>query len=121
MTTEIAGLSTFVARLLLQLGIHGHGTITVPGNAATAWKTILYKCANGGRPYYRISRLGCNGGSSESDNGCAWSAEHDGEDCKMVVLLGRCATYTGGEMLRCRWQQVQPKEDVILKNDHALG
>jgi len=121
MTIEIAGLLAIVARLLLRLGIHGHGTITVPGNAATAWKTILYKCANGGRPYYRISRLGCNGGSSESDNGCAWLAEHDEEDYKMVDLVGRGTRNIGGEMLRCRWQRLQPRDDVSLKNDHALG
>jgi hypothetical protein len=33
MTKEIAGLSTVVARLLLRLGIHGHGTVTVLGKA----------------------------------------------------------------------------------------
>jgi hypothetical protein len=55
------------------------------------------------RPYCHISRLGCNGCSSESDDGCAWSAEQDKVDWKMVVLLGRGAGYTGGEMLRCRW------------------
>ena len=80
MTTEIAGLSAVVAWLLLQLEINGHGTVTVPGNAATARQTILCKCPKGGRPYYRISRLVRNGGSSESDDGCAWSAEHDEED-----------------------------------------
>jgi len=80
MTTEIAGLSAIVVRLLLRLGIHGHGTVIVPGNAATARQTMLCKCPKGDRPYYHISRLGRNGGSSESDDGCAWSAEHDEED-----------------------------------------
>jgi len=80
MTTEIAGLSAVVACLLLRLEINGLGTVTVPGNAATARQTILCKCPKGDRPYYRISRLGRNGGTSESDNGCAWSAEHDEED-----------------------------------------
>jgi len=121
MTTEILGLSVVVARLLLRLGIHWHGTVIVLGNAATARQTMLCKCAKGGRPYCRISRLGRNGGSSESDDGCAWSAEHDEEDSKMVVLVGRGATNVCGEMLRCRWQRVQPREDVSLKNDHALG
>lgn len=80
MTTEISGLSAVVARLLLRLGIHGHGTVIVLWNAATARQTMLCKCAKGGRPYCRISRLGRNGGSSKSDDGCAWSAEHDEED-----------------------------------------
>ena len=80
MTTEIAGLSAVVACLLLRLEINGHGTVTVPGNAATARKTILCKCPKGGRPYCHISRLDHSGGSSESGNGCAWSAEHDEED-----------------------------------------
>ena len=79
------------------------------------------KCPKGDRPYSRISRLGRNGGSSKSDDGCAWSTDHDEEDWKMVVLLGRGATNIGGEMLRCRWQRLQPGEDVRLKNDHALG
>jgi hypothetical protein len=79
------------------------------------------KWPKGGRPYCRISRLGCNGGSSKSDDGCAWSAEHDEEDLKMVDQVGSGATNIGGEMLRCRWQRLQPREDVILKNDHALG
>ena len=51
MTTEIAGLSAIVVRLLLRLGIHGHGTVIVPGNAATARQTMLCKCPKGGRPY----------------------------------------------------------------------
>ena len=80
MTIEIAGLSAVVVRLLLRLGIHGHGTVIVPGKAATARQTMLCKCPNGGRPYCRISRLGRNGGSSESDDGYVWSAEHDEED-----------------------------------------
>jgi len=121
MTEEIAGLSAVVARLLHRLGIHGYGTVTVLGNAATAWQTVLCKCPKGGRPYCHIPRLGRNGGSSESDNGCAWLAEHDEEDYKMVVLVGRGAANIGGEMLRCRWQRLQPREDISLKNDHALG
>ena len=79
------------------------------------------RCPKGGRPYYRIARLGRNGGSSESDNGCEWSVDHDEKDWKMVVLPGRGATNIGGEMLRYCWQRVQPREDIIIKNDHALG
>ena len=80
MTTEIAGLSAIVACLLLRLEINGLGTVTVPGNAATARQTILCKCPKGSRPYSHISRLDRSGGSSESDNGSAWSAEQDEED-----------------------------------------
>ena len=36
------------------------------------------------------------------------------------VLLRRGATYIVGEMVECRWQRLQQREDVVLKNDHAL-
>ena len=31
----------------------------------------------------------------------------------MVVLVERGPTNIGGEMLRCRWQRLQPREDLI--------